>query len=82
MPNCCRNGNKCVYAFNTLLGNVVTVLYTIDNGGVLVLAAVYSVILFKEKIDKLKLFGIILATLSIVALALNAESIAALRSLN
>ena len=64
-----------------LLGNVVTVLYTIDNGGVLVLAAVYSVILFKEKIDKLKLFGIILATLSIVALALNAESIAALRSL-
>ena len=64
-----------------LLGNVVTILYTIDNGGVLVLSAVYSVIFFKEKIDALKLFGIVLAVLSIVALALNGDSIAALNSL-
>ena len=64
-----------------LLGNIVTILYTIDNGGVLVLSAVYSVIFFKEKIDKMKLFGIVLAVIAIVALAINAESIAALKDL-
>ena len=64
-----------------LLGNIVTILYTIDNGGVLVLSAVYSVIFFKETIDKMKLFGIVLAVIAIVALAINAESIAALKDL-
>jgi len=64
-----------------LLGNVVTILYTVDNGGVFVLSAIYSVIFFKEKIDKFKLIGMILAVLSIVALALNTESIAVLKSL-
>lgn len=64
-----------------LLGNIVTILYTIDNGGVLVLSAVYSVIFFKEKIDKMKLLGIVLAVIAIVALAINAESIAALKDL-
>jgi len=63
------------------LGNVVTILYTVDNGGVFVLSAIYSVIFFKEKIDKFKLIGMILAVLSIVALALNTESIAVLKSL-
>ena len=64
-----------------LLGNVVTILYTLDNGGVLVLSAISSVIFFKEKIDSFKLLGIILAVLGIIALALNAESIAVIREL-
>lgn len=64
-----------------LLGNIVTILYTVDNGGVFVLSAIYSVIFFKEKVDGFKLVGMILAVLSIVALALNAESIATIKSL-
>ena len=64
-----------------LLGNIVTILYTVNNGGVFLLSAVYSVVFFKEKMDKLKILGIILAALSIVALALNAESIAVLKEL-
>ena len=64
-----------------LLGNIVTILYTVDNGGVFVLSAIYSVVFFKEKIDRFKLIGMILAVLSIVALALNAESIATLKEL-
>ena len=64
-----------------LLGNVVTILYTVDNGGVFVLSAVYSVVFFKEKIDVFKLIGMVLAVLSIVALALNAESIAVIKEL-
>ena len=64
-----------------LLGNVVTILYTIDNGGVLVLSAIYSVVFFKEKIGTLKFMGIILAVLSIVALALNSDAISALKEI-
>ena len=64
-----------------LLGNIVTILYTVDNGGVFVLSAIYSVIFFKEKIDKLKLIGMILAVFGIVVLALNAESIATLKEI-
>lgn len=64
-----------------LLGNVVTILYTIDNGGVLVLSAIYSVVIFKEKIDVLKFMGIILAVLSIVALALNSSAIEDIKAL-
>ena len=64
-----------------LLGNIVTILYTVDNGGVFVLSAIYSVVFFKEKIDRFKLIGMILAVFSIIALALNAESIATLKEL-
>lgn len=64
-----------------LLGNAVTILYTIDNGGVLVLSAIFSVVFFKEKIGALKFMGIILAVLSIVVLALNTNTITALKEI-
>lgn len=47
-----------------------TVLYTIDNGGVLVLSVLYSRILFKEKLSPAQIAGIALATVSIVMLSL------------
>ena len=46
-----------------------TVLYTIDNGGVLVLSVLYSRILFKEKLSPAQIAGIALATVSIVMLS-------------
>lgn len=64
-----------------LLGNVVTILYTLDNGGVLVLSAISSVIFFKEKMNSFKLVGIILSVLGIITLALNTESLAAIKEL-
>lgn len=46
----------------TLLSFVnAAVLYTVDNGGVMMLSAVYSIVLFKEKASPLKIVGIIIA---------------------
>lgn len=47
-----------------------SVLYTIDNGGVLILSALYSCVLFKEKLSRAQLFGIALSVASIVMLSL------------
>ena len=47
-----------------------TVLYTIDNGGVLVLSVLCSCVLFQEKLDKAQLGGMALAVGSIVLLSL------------
>ncbi|MBE5761176.1 MAG: hypothetical protein E7334_04175 [Clostridiales bacterium] len=46
------------------------VLYTIENGGVLILSAIYSVVLFKEKLRTPKLIGILLAVISITVLSI------------
>ena len=46
------------------------VLYTIESGGVLVLSAIYSVVLFKEKLSPTKLIGILLAVASITVLSI------------
>ena len=47
-----------------------SVLYTIDNGGVLVLSVLYSCILFKEKLSLAQGIGIGLSMVSIIALSL------------
>ncbi|MBR3503172.1 MAG: EamA family transporter [Clostridia bacterium] len=47
-----------------------TVLYTIDNGGVLILSVLYSRLLFHEKLSRTQLLGIALAVASIVMLSL------------
>lgn len=47
-----------------------TVLYTIDNGGVLVLSVLCSCVLFHEKLDKAQALGMALAVVSIVMLSL------------
>ena len=45
-------------------------LFTVDNGGVLVLAALYSFLIFREKPHLTKLLGMVLAIVSIVILSL------------
>ena len=46
----------------------VTVLYTVDNGGVMMLSALYSITLFKEKATPLKIIGIVIAIASLCVL--------------
>ena len=46
------------------------VLYTVENGGVLVLAALYSVIFFREKLRPVKTAGILLAVAAITVMSL------------
>lgn len=46
------------------------ILYTVQNGGVLILSALYSVFLFKEKLSTKKLIGIIIAVISITILSI------------
>ena len=46
----------------------VTVLYTVDNGGVMMLSAIYSITLFKEKATPLKVIGIVIAVASLCIL--------------
>lgn len=45
-----------------------TVLYTVDNGGVMMLSAIYSITLFKEKATPLKIIGIVIAIASLCVL--------------
>ncbi len=47
------------------------VLYTVDNGGVMMLSAVYSITLFKEKSTPLKIIGIVVAVISLCVLGFN-----------
>ena len=46
------------------------ILYTVQNGGVLILSALYSVFLFKEKLSTKKILGIIIAVISITILSI------------
>ena len=48
----------------------VAVLYTVENGGVLLLSAIYSFIFFKEKPQFATILGIIVATASITILSI------------
>ena len=45
------------------------ILYTVQNGGVLILSALYSVFLFREKLSSKKVIGIIIAVISITILS-------------
>lgn len=47
-----------------------SVFYTVDNGGVLMLSAIYSVLFFKEKPTVYNVIGILLAVASITMLSL------------
>ena len=46
------------------------ILYTVQNGGVLILSALYSVFLFREKLSSKKVVGIIIAVISITILSI------------
>lgn len=68
---CCICATVAVHLVLYVLTLVdATVLYTIDNGGVLVLSVLYSRILFKEKLSPAQITGILLAAVSIVMLSL------------
>ncbi|MBQ5770534.1 MAG: hypothetical protein IIW08_05095 [Clostridia bacterium] len=66
---CCASAalaiNLLVYVM-TLVN--VPVLYTVENGGVLVLSVLYATWLFKEKITPFKAVGLLLALVSLVLL--------------
>lgn len=47
----------------------VAVLYTLNNGGVLLVSVLWSVIFFHEKLNPTKIIGLILALTSLVALS-------------
>lgn len=47
-----------------------TILYTVNNGGVLVLSILYSCILFKEHPSRHQIIGILMAAASMLALSL------------
>ncbi len=48
----------------------VAVLYAMDNGGVLLVSVLWSVVILKEKIGKKKIIGLVLATVAIFALGI------------
>ena len=48
----------------------IAVFYTVENGGVLLIAAVYSIIFFKEKPTAAKIAGILLAVIGITILSM------------
>lgn len=47
----------------------VAVLYSLDNGGVLLVSVLWSALVLKEKLSRNKLFGLVLAFAAIVALS-------------
>ena len=68
---CCTCATLAAHLMLFLLTRVdATVLYTIDNGGVLVLSVLYSCVLFKEKLSLPQKIGIALSMASIIALSI------------
>ena len=69
---CCISATVAVHLVLYVLTRLdnATVLFTIDNGSGVVLAALYSLILFKEKISRVQWAGIGLAMASIIMLSL------------
>lgn len=84
LPGFKQNGKSAVFmiaasvsaaaAVNVLmhaLGLInVAVLYAMDNGGVLLLSVLWSVVFFKERLSRNKLIGLILAVIAIFALGI------------
>lgn len=60
--------NLMVYLISVM--DSATILFAIDNGGVMLLSAVYSIVFFKEKPNSGQLIGIVLSVLSIVLLSI------------
>ena len=68
---CCVCATLAAHLMMYVLTRVnASVLYTIDNGGVLVLSVLYSCFLFKEKLSLPQGIGIGLSMVSIIALSL------------
>ena len=64
---CCVSATIAAHLMLYVLTLVdASVLYTIDNGGVLVMSALFSCLFFKEKLRWEQIVGIVLAAVSIV----------------
>lgn len=63
--------------FNALIIPLVdtAIVFPVENGGVLVLAAIYSMVFFNEKPQTLKIVGIIISIISIAIISLPIETI-------
>lgn len=68
---CCISAATACHLILYVLTRVdATILYTVQNGGVLVLSVLCSCVLFHEKISKIQAAGIALSVVSIVMLSL------------
>ena len=47
---------------------VLAVLFTVENGGVLIMSALYATFLFKEKLTAPKIIGLVIAVISMALL--------------
>jgi len=48
----------------------VAVLYSLDNGGVLIVSVLWSAVILKEKLNRNKIIGLILAIAAVFALSI------------
>lgn len=68
---CCISATLACHMMLYMLTLVdATILFTVSNGGILVLSVLYSCILFKEKLSRNQLIGMLLSAVSMVALSL------------
>ena len=68
---CCASATLACHMMLYMLNLVdATILFTVANGGILVLSVLYSFILFKEKPARNQIIGMIMAAVSMVALSI------------
>ncbi len=68
---CCASATLACHMLLYILNQVdATILYTVNNGGVLVLSILYSCILFKEQLSRHQIIGMLMAAASMLALSL------------
>lgn len=67
---CCVVATVAVNILSYLLARMnVTVVNTVDNGGVLILAALFGLVIFREKLTKLQFCGLGVALASVILLS-------------
>ena len=66
---CCISATVAINLLVYIMSLVdVAVLFTVENGGVLIMSALYATFLFKEKLTLPKIIGLIIAVVSMVLL--------------
>ena len=66
---CCISATVAINLLVYIMSLVdVAVLFTVENGGVLVMSALYATFLFKEKLSLPKMIGLVIAVISMVLL--------------
>ena len=66
---CCISATVAINLLVYIMSLVdVAVLFTVENGGVLIMSALYAAFLFKEKLTLPKIIGLVIAVISMVLL--------------